>query len=101
MVGTRELVRKSRLEQLEVHQGQVDRFMGERLNELKREIVITRHAEDVLYRMFMAHTLRGRFLKLVAWLSKPKRQKTVQRARKEEAAGRGIIQEPERAGGIS
>jgi len=70
MVGTRELVRKSRLEQLEVHQGQVDRFMGERLNELKREIVTTRHAQEFTYRTFMAHTWRGRFKRLVAWIGK-------------------------------
>ena len=70
MAGTREFARKSRLERLEDHQALVDRFMGERLNELKHEIVITRRAEEVLYQMFMAHTWRGRFKRLVAWIGK-------------------------------
>lgn len=94
-----EFIRKSRLERLEDHQAQVERFIVDSLNELKREIVNTRHAQEFIYRTFMAHTWRGRFRRLVAWINKPKKQRNGRQAQKGEAAVRSVIQTPERAGG--
>lgn len=99
MAGVGEFIRKSRLERLEDHQVRVDRVTVERLNELRAEIATLQAAVRLLYQVATDRTWRGRFRGLVAWLSKPDKQKTVQRTQKEEPAGRGIVQEPERAGG--
>ena len=67
----REIIRASRLERLENHQARADRFIIERLNEFKREIVMAnKAAHQVLYQAFVAHTWRGRWKKLVAWIGK-------------------------------